>query len=182
MILIRAIAAVMVCVTLAGCYNPLNRATADRYGQTCREAEAAGRLEVAEEACRRALINVRIGHLGAEAESEELYNLSRVKQQLGKFAEAEEHLRESLKIQDGLSPQNQEKIGRRLTNLAIVIANQGRFKEAWPYLARLLPISDQYAGRERFVVKTVFEKYAEEYQKLGLQNEAAQLLEKSKTL
>jgi hypothetical protein len=88
--MIRAIAVVVTCAGLAGCYNPLNRVTADRYGGTCREAEATGRLELAEEACRRVLINVRIGHLGAEAESEELYNLSRIKQQLGKHAEAEE--------------------------------------------------------------------------------------------
>ena len=178
----RAIAVVAMCAALTGCYNPLNRVTADRYGQTCREAEATGRLEVAEEACRRALINVRIGHLGTEAESEELYNLSRIKMQMGKHAEAEEYLNESLKVQEGLTPQDPVKIGRRLTNLAIVIGNQGHFTEAWPYLARLVPISDKYTGRERVVVKTVFEKYAEEYQKLGLQREASELLGKSKGL
>lgn len=180
--MIRALLLSLFVLAITGCYNPLNRVTADRYGQTCREAQASGRLDVAEEACRRALINVRIGHLGSEAESEELYNFSRVKLQLGKQAEAEELLKESLKVQEGLSPQNQAKIGRRLTNLAIVVGNQGRFKDAWPYLIRLLPISDQYTGQERIVVKTVFAKYAEEYQKLGLKSEAVQLSDKAKSL
>ncbi|MFA6061082.1 MAG: tetratricopeptide repeat protein [Gallionella sp.] len=180
--MIRAVLLSLFIMLVAGCYNPLNRVTADRYGQTCREAEASERLDVAEEACRRALINVRIGHLGSEAESEELYNFSRIKLQLGKQAEAEELLKESLKIQEELSPQNQAKIGRRLTNLAIVFGNLGRFKDAWPYLERLLAISDQYTGQERIVVKTLFEKYAGEYEKLGLQSQAAQLSEKAKAL
>ncbi len=178
----RVIFVLFLALSLSGCYNPLNRATADRYGQTCREAQATGQLAVAEEACRRALINVRIGHLGDEAESQELYNLGRVKRQIGKYEEAEELHKESLKIQESLSPPDQAKIGRRLAEIAIAIGEQGRVKDAWPFLVRLIPIADLYSGQERFVVKGLFEFYAKVYQKLGMQVEATQLLEKAKTL
>lgn len=180
--MIRAFSVALLSLFVAGCYNPLNRATADRYGQTCRDAEATGRLEVAEEACRRALINVRIGHLGAEAESQELYNLGRIKRQLRKFSEAEELYKESLKVQETITPTDQTKIGRRLTEIAIVVAEQSRFKEAWPYLMRLIPISEQYSGQERIAVKKVFEVYGQEYRKLGMHSESSLLTEKAKSL
>jgi hypothetical protein len=38
--------------------NPINQATADRYSEACAAAERNGRLDLAEEACRRALFNV----------------------------------------------------------------------------------------------------------------------------
>jgi tetratricopeptide (TPR) repeat protein len=178
----RSIVILWVCLLLAGCYNPINQVTADRYTSTCGEAEVSNRMDVAEEACRRALINVRIGHLGAEEESKTLYNYARIKQQFGKVEEAEELLKESLKLEDGINPPNQARIGRRLANLSIVVGAQRRFKEAWPYLERLMQLSEQYEGHERQVVKTLFERYAEEYRKSDMQTEAAKLIEKAKSL
>jgi len=180
--MIRLFLVIWIGLLVTGCYNPLNQVTANRYEQTCGEADASGHLEVAEEACRRAVINVRIGHLGGEAESQSLYNYARIKMQLGKHEEAEELYKESLKIEDAMTPPDQLKIGRRLTNLAIVMGNQYRFKDAWPYLTRLVPMSDQYSGQERHIVKTVFERFAEEYRKMDMKIEAAQLLEKAKSL
>ncbi|MBI3221631.1 MAG: tetratricopeptide repeat protein [Nitrosomonadales bacterium] len=178
----RNVVALSLCFLIVGCYNPINQVTADRYADTCSEAEASGRMGVAEEACKRALINARIGHLGAEEESKSLYNFARIKQQLGKVEEAEELLKESLKLEEAISPPNQARIGRRLTNLSIVVGAQHRFKDAWPYLERLMPLAMQYEGRERQVVKTVFERYAEEYLKMGMQPESTQLQEKAKSL
>ncbi|HET7832545.1 MAG TPA: tetratricopeptide repeat protein [Gallionella sp.] len=173
---------ILFCLTIAGCANPLNHVTADRYADTCSENEDAGRLDVAEEACKRALINARIGHLGAEEESRYLYNFARIKQQLGKIEEAEELLKESLKLEDGLTPPNYTRIGRRLANLSIVLGGQRRFKDAWPYLERLVPLACQYHGQEREVVRAVFERYAEEYDKLGMKSEATRLRDNAKAL
>ncbi|MBI4987529.1 MAG: tetratricopeptide repeat protein [Rhodocyclales bacterium] len=167
---------------LGGCANPLNRVTMDRYAQTCAEAERNGQLSVAEEACRRALINVRIGNLGPELESQEMYNLARIKKQLRKYEEAEEYYRASLQIQESLPNPDQAKIGRRLADLAIVVGEQGRFKDAWPLLSRLLPIADSYAGNERAVVKLILSKYADEYDKLQMPGEASQLRQKANQL
>lgn len=49
---------------VSGCANPLNQVTSDRYAEQCSEAERAGQLAVAEEACYRALVNVDWGNLG----------------------------------------------------------------------------------------------------------------------
>ncbi len=173
---------ILFCLAIAGCANPLNHVTADRYADTCSENEDAGRLDVAEEACRRAVINARIGHLGAEEESRYLYNYARIKQQLGKVEEAEELLKESLKLEDGLNPPNYTRIGRRLANLSIVLGAQRRYREAWPYLERLIPLGCQYAGKEREVVKALLARYAEEYDKLGMQPEATRLRDNAKGL
>lgn len=169
-------------ILISACANPLNRVTMERYTQTCLEAERSGQLDVAEGACRRALINVRIGILGQELESQELYNLARVKKQLDKFAEAEEYYKESLRIQELLPNPDQTKIGRRLAEFSIVIGAQGKHKEAWPLLSRLIPLSDSYSGNERSVVKLIFSMFAEEYDKLQMSGEAEQLRSKAKAL
>ncbi|MCW5596170.1 MAG: tetratricopeptide repeat protein [Rhodocyclaceae bacterium] len=178
----RLVSILAVALLASGCANPLNRVTMDRYAQTCRDAEQNGRMEVAEEACRRALINVRIGNLGPELESQELYNLGRIKRQLGKHAEAEEIYRESLRIQESLPNPDQGKIGRRLAELSIVIGEQKKFKDAWPVLSRLMPISEGYSGHEREVVKAIFSKYADEYDKLRMPTEAELLRKKANAL
>lgn len=49
-----------------GCASPLNQATSNRYGEECSQAERSGRLDVAEHACYRALVNVDWGNLGPE--------------------------------------------------------------------------------------------------------------------
>jgi tetratricopeptide (TPR) repeat protein len=177
----RRLALALACL-LAGCYNPVNEVTAGRYERMCSEAERDGRLGDAEEACRRAVINVRTGHVGPAAESQALYNLGRIKRRVGKFDEAEQALKESLKVQEAISPPDQARTGRRLAELAAVYGQTSRYKEGWPYVERLMPIGTSYSGQERAMVKLVFQAYAQEYRKLGMQGEAAQLEEKAKAL
>jgi tetratricopeptide (TPR) repeat protein len=167
---------------LTGCYNPVNHTTANRYEQMCREAEADGRLGAAEEACRRAVINVRVGHVGPAAESQALYNLGRIQRRLGKLDEAEQALKESLKIEDTVSPPDPARTGRRLAEIAAIHGQTARFKEAWPYLERLIPIAPVYAGQERTFVKRILDHYAQKYRELGMQREAAMLAERANTL
>jgi hypothetical protein len=45
---------------LAGCANPINRATSDNYSESCATAERNGRAQIAEQACYRALVNVEL--------------------------------------------------------------------------------------------------------------------------
>jgi tetratricopeptide (TPR) repeat protein len=167
---------------LTGCYNPVNHTTANRYEQMCREAEADGRLGAAEEACRRAVINVRVGHVGPAAESQALYTLGRIQRRLGKLDEAERTLKESLQVQDTVAPPDQARIGRRLAEIAAIHGQTSRYKEGWPYVERLMPIAPVYAGQERTFVKAILEAYAQEYRKLGMQDEAARLGEQAKAL
>lgn len=166
---------------LSGCANPLNQATAERYSETCFEAERNGRLEVAEEACRRALINVDIGHLGELQKSQKMYNYARVKRRLGKYQEAEGLFKQSLEIEEKQTPPSNERIGRRLAELAIVVAELKKFDDGLPYVEKLLPLADQYTGDERKTVATIFGVYAEQLKKSNSKNPVVAKIAKKAT-
>ncbi len=146
--------------SVSACANPLNRATSDNYAETCAVAESNGRLEVAEEACYRALVNVDWGNLGSELKSERLYNLGRIKRQLAKFSEAEQLFRESLSIEEKLSGASGVKVGRRLVELSVSLAAQDKWLEGVQFLDQLLPIADQFSGRERAYTAMVLAQYS----------------------
>lgn len=152
--------AILVVLSIAGCANPLNRATSDNYAQTCAAAESAGRLDVAEEACYKAVVNIEWGNLGDELKSERLYNLARVERRLGKLDESEKYFVETIKIEEGLNPARPERMGRRLAELAAIYYEQKQFSRAAPYLERLLPLSSLYTGKEQQFVAQLFHFYA----------------------
>ncbi len=150
---------------MSGCANPLNQVTSIRYGDQCAEAERAGRLDIAEEACYRALVNVHIGNLGDEQKSIRLYDLGRIKRQLGKFDEAESLFKESLAIEDKQANPSHEKIGRRLAELAAVYGQKEQYQAGTPYVERLYSLPHSYEGNEKISVAIVFWAYAQELQK-----------------
>ena len=152
-------------VLLSGCANPLNEATSERYAETCVTAERNNRLDVAEQACYRALVNVDIGNLGSELKSNRLYNLGRIKRQLTKFSEAEDLFRQSLSIQETLSRPTDLKLARRLFELANVLAAQGKWSEGSPFLERAIPVSDQLVGGERLAAVQIFVWYGTYFRK-----------------
>ena len=63
---------VLIAYSLGGCANPVNRVTSANYAEDCSVAEQNGRLDIAEEACYRALVNVDWGNLGPELKSQRL--------------------------------------------------------------------------------------------------------------
>jgi tetratricopeptide (TPR) repeat protein len=146
-------------LALAGCANPINRVTSDNYAETCATAEQNGRLQVAEEACYRALVNVDWGNLGPELKSQRLYNLGRIKRRLAKFSEAEQLFKESLAIEEKLSNPTDPKIGRRLVELSVSLAGQDKWREGAKYLERALTIAPQFSGQERSYTAEVLKQY-----------------------
>lgn len=154
-------------VLLTGCANPLNRATSDNYADTCAAAEQSGRLQVAEEACYRALVNVDWGNLDPELKSQRLYNLGRIKRQLAKFSEAEQLFRESLAIEEKLSAPSDLKIGRRLVELSVSLAGQEKWVEGAQHLERLLPTANQFKGQERSYAAEVLNQFGRRLKTIG---------------
>jgi len=150
---------------MAGCANPLNQVTSIRYGDQCGEAERAGRLDIAEQACYRALVNVDIGNLGAEQKSIRMYDLGRIKRQLKKFDEAEYLFKESLAIEDKQANPSYEKIGRRLAELAAVYGQKEQYQAGLPYVERLYSLPHTYEGNEKLSVAIVFWGYSQELQR-----------------
>ena len=167
---------------MVGCAQPLHQATSIRYGDQCSEAEAAGRLDVAEQACYRALVNVDWGHLGDEQRSMRMYNLARVKRRLGKYDEAEKLYKESLDIEEKLPQPSNEKIGRRLAELAITYGAQEQYQIGLPYVERLYSLADIYQGNEKNSVAGVFYAYSEELAKEQQSELSAKLAAKSREM
>ena len=146
-------------ILTTSCANPLNQATSNRYSATCAEAERNGQLEVAEQACYRALVNVEWGNLGQEQKSQRLYNLARIKRQLSKFSEAEDLLKQSLAIEEKLTPPSDIRIGRRLVELSVNCAAQNKWDEGVKNLDQVLPIAQQFSGQERTFLSLVLTEY-----------------------
>lgn len=145
---------------ISGCANPLNQVTSDNYAKTCSDAEEAGRWDIAEEACYRAAVNVEWGNLGDELKSERLYNLARIKRRVGKLDEAEKYFIETLEIEESLSPKREDRIGRRLAELSAIYYEQKKYEQAYPYLEKLLPLSNLYSGREKEFLANLYHYYA----------------------
>jgi tetratricopeptide (TPR) repeat protein len=161
-------------VLLSGCANPLNRATSDGYLEECSLAERRGRLAVAEEACSRALTNVDWGNLGPELKSQRLYNLARIKRQLGKFSESEALLKQSIALEEGSLGMDSLKVARRLVELSVSLAGQEKWAEGAEYLVRVIPVANGFSGQERAFTKTAYVEYGKKLRALGLADRAGQ--------
>lgn len=157
---------ILVTFIFSGCANPLNEATFSRYDKVCSDAERIGDFATAEQACYRALVNVDIGNLGPEKKSVALYNLGRIKKKVGKYDEAEDLLKQSLKIEESLSGPTSEKIGRRLAELAMTYGAKGKFIEGVPYLEKIEKTIQFFNGPERDTLARIFYIYGDELNKI----------------
>jgi tetratricopeptide (TPR) repeat protein len=108
-----------------------------------------------------------IGNLTTEEESRALYNYGRVLKKGLKFQDAEAALKRSLELEQPISGRESEKTGRRLAELATVLAAQNRMNEGVPYMEQLAPIAPKYGGQERNYAAGLFYVYADELRKLG---------------
>lgn len=152
---------VLLCAGLVACANPLNLATSNRYTEQCIDADRAGRLDVAEQACYRALVNVDWGNLGPELKSERLYNLGKIKRKLRKYDEAVDLFRQSLVFEQQLSGPHSVKTGRRLAEGSMAYDESDRQSEGVPLVEQLVAIADRYTGSERATVARIFNSYAD---------------------
>lgn len=157
--LVRTAICTALVLAMTGCANPINRVTYDNYREACGQGS--------DEACYRAWVNTRVGNLGPELESQALYNWGLQRTRHGRFAEAEEPLLTSLELEEGLPNPSQERIGRRLAQLAIATGRQGKIDIGLSYMDRLLPLASLYQEQERRVVAALCALYAEELQKRG---------------
>ena len=152
MITIRAIYLTTLISCLAGCANPLNQVTSDRYSQECAEAENADNMQVASEACYRAYANAEWGNLGPEERSEKLYNFGRVLRKAGRYSDAKEALTQSLAEEEKLSGPNSKKSGRRMAELSAIYLEMNQFEVGSTFLDKVLPLTAQYSqGEKQFI-------------------------------
>lgn len=138
----KHLVAIALVLLLSGCANPLNRVTYERYTDTGDRALAAGEFSVAEAAYARAAYNVDWGLLGDAPKSGSLFNLANAKLRLGKFAEAEPLLLESIRLEEKLGNKGDDRMQKRYIGLSIVYLELGQIDKGLPYLRKTLPYAD----------------------------------------
>jgi len=134
------------------------------YAEKCKEAEQKGFLEGAEQLCESAWVDVDNDRLAPAIQSERLYDLGRIKRQLGKFAEAEPLVRQALAIEESVSGKTSPAYGLRLTELSLILAGQGKWEEGADYLEEVLVIVNQFPEQQRRAAANVLNHFGKRLQ------------------
>jgi hypothetical protein len=132
---------------LSACADSPNQLTSNEYVANCQRAQSNKNLSSAELECGLALTNNDWGN-NPKIKSQRLYNLGLIKQQLGKFSEAELLFKESLQIEEMLASPRKA-VGSRLVELSTSLAGQEKWAEGAPHLEKVLPVALQYSKQER---------------------------------
>lgn len=149
---------VLLALLASACESPSQRSAL--YAEKCSEMEGNGFLEPAEQLCESAWYDVDSGRLAPAVQSERLYDLGRIKRKLGKHAEAEPLLRQSLAIEEGVSGPASPASGLRRVQLALLLAAQDKWNESTGFLEPVLEVADQFPEREQRAAANVFNHYA----------------------
>jgi hypothetical protein len=158
---------------LGACASDPDRVAAQRSHDLCVDADRRADMKTAEEACANTLEIVRRAQMGGNDEATALYDLARIKRRLGKFDEAEEQLKATLALEEKLSGPTSERTGRRLAELAATLAQADRYSDGFPYIERLAPLGNLYAGNERRFVAALLYLYADKAQEAGTSDGSA---------
>lgn len=140
---------------LVGCDNQVERLLADE--RACEQAVHDGRLQDAHTLCERALgTNEQIAR---DVRSRRLFALARVKRQLGRYAQAEPLLLESLSIAEAMD--NERDIARRMIELSLVRAGLGQWERGFEDLEGAAVRSEVLQPKERRQLHNIVKRYAD---------------------
>jgi lipoprotein NlpI len=132
---------------LSACADSPNQLNSKEYVANCQRAQINKNLSFAELECGLALTINDWGD-NPKIKSQRLFNLGLIKQQLGKFSEAELLFKESLHIEEMLASPRKA-VGSRLVELSTSLAGQEKWDEGAQHLEKVLPIALQYSKQER---------------------------------
>lgn len=136
-----------VATTLSACAGAPRQPASNDYAADCQRYQRSKNFTAAEFECYAALSNFDWGN-NPKIKSQRLFNLGLIKQELGKFSEAELLFKESLQIEEMLSSPRKA-VGTRLVELSSTLAGQDKWGEGAPHLEKVLPIALQYSKQER---------------------------------
>jgi tetratricopeptide (TPR) repeat protein len=157
-------------LVVAGCANPLNRHTYFEYRTKGEAAENAKEVSAALEYYARAEVNVRIGNLGPELESDAKFNLGRIKRICGQLEDSEILLRQAVALDRRLISERRMsplQLGYTISELATTLLLREKFDEGVTLMAELEPIGGDMEPRARGFVTRTFERYSEAASKRG---------------
>lgn len=150
---------------LAACTTPASLVTAsNEQHDACNAAELKGQLGEAELACVQALRTAEKAGASAEIISQRQYNLGRIKRLQGKYAEAEALYRQALATEEAAQPRSDNRVGRRLVELASALSAQGKWQEGSTYLESALPLLPKLSPAARTYAAEVLRLYARQLQ------------------
>jgi len=123
---------VVISVGVAGCANPINMHTAQRYFDAGMAAEREGNYQLAHENYYRAYVNTEIGHADDQRKTLAMYNLGRMKGYLCMKAEAEPMLVNSVAVEEKALSQNGSWYTGRLVEMARFYLGFGEYQRPSP--------------------------------------------------
>ena len=132
----------------------------DRFFSECRAAWADNNIGLADELCYKSLMHPDVSKITPDAKSQRLYNYAQLKRMLGNWDGAEELLRETLAIEEKRAGSSLDlPLARRLAELSIALAAQGKWTEGVQTIERLYPAAEQFKGGERAAIAELFRNY-----------------------
>lgn len=140
--ILKALALLGLCL-VAGCTNPLNVYTADRYYNLGVEAEYRGDLERACMFFSRSYGNTVMGHAPLPAQAHALYEYARVSGYLGRLAEAEKGFNDVIAILDKVSDDPSHLRAPTHSEHAKLLFANRRYQESIPEFVKAITYLDK---------------------------------------
>lgn len=173
----------VLCVALAACVPALAQDNqSDKLFHDCRVAWADNNIGAADELCYKSLTAPDFKDVSAEVRSLRIYNYAQLKRMIGNWEAAEELLLETLALEEARAGAKPDlPLARRLAELSIAYAAQGKWPEGIEVVQRMMPVADQFKGGERAAVAEIFRNYVPQVAAAGRTELARQLNDFSDT-
>lgn len=160
-----AFVAVLMLTLATGCSDGKAQQEFDRQIQNCSAGELNGVLGAAADACGDALVIAKERNYPSAEISNLSFRLGRIERQRGRFDAAEVLVRASLTFVEKTGDPADE--AKRLVELSLVLAGQGRWDEGATLLKRAERSARQLNGGERRAAADAFGGYAARFRKTG---------------
>jgi tetratricopeptide (TPR) repeat protein len=146
---------------IAGCANPVNMYTADRYYNLGIAAETRGDLEQACMFLSRSYGNTIIGNAPPLARAHALYEYSRVSGYLGRIAEAEKGYKEVIALLDNVSDDPTHLRAPTHSEHAELLFANRRYRDSIPEFEKAVTSLDELSVESRYPgdYSTFLDKY-----------------------
>ncbi|MDP3608331.1 MAG: tetratricopeptide repeat protein [Methylophilus sp.] len=178
----RKLLTLVFALLITGCANPINQRTANNYFIEGESAMQQGNLPHAREMFSRALINARIGNLGAEAEGQVLAKLGRVYGNMCQPDEAEKAFSESITQYSKAYGENSTRLFTLKLELAQHAYDVGRYEKAVTYFDKAFPWgAEMFDQTDPAGYAAVMKDYADALSKTGKSEQAKAALAKAST-
>lgn len=175
---------IFVSLSLAGCANPINLHTAQRYHNAGVAAERAGNFELAHQNYYRAYMNTEWGRADERQKALAMYNLGRLNGFLCRKTEAEQLLTKSVQIEGKETNKSSSWYLGRLIETAKFYYAYHEQEKSIPYFEEWIEISTKQGLDKRYPLEfsDILMMYAEALHKTGRANQSKLIVKRAQEL